>query len=496
MPAAGRPSSYYDSLVNVPKYDYNQVFKAQYPNAQPYGGGLTVQEQFKSLQDAKAADVADTGKTPTPNTPSQDVGGTGTGGDGAGGDGAGGDGAGGFAGGAVKGTKIGKFAAGGIVSLAEGGTAAPTSLPAPATSATLGVAQPTFTNAGGVQVNQNQYNSDPWHNPIYLSYHSPYAKMGGIGSIYSGGSGGTSPGGSPPPNGGNTPPPSGGSTGGTGNTGTPGGDTGTPGGNIGPPGSGSGATPPPVGNGGGNDSGVGTGEGDQVAPTLTPAQLADYLMLNQDVKNAYSSDPSKNFGATDIIDFAGKHWAANGYKEGRSYTPDPTQTYNPFLTATGAQAELPATLDPNNIQYYLSANPDVMDAYNRYGQAFGFTSPEDWAQAHWANYGRAENRSYMPAGSADVSGWAKGGSIPSKQSPYLSSTEDGMADTLPATINNKTPARLAGGEFVVPADVVSALGNGNSNAGAKQLYTMMAKVRQARHGTNKQPKQINPSNFV
>ena len=59
---------------------------------------------------------------------------------------------------------------------------------------------------------------------------------------------------------------------------------------------------------------------------------------------------------------------------------------------------------------------------------------------------------------------------------------DGMSDSIPASISGKRPARLADGEFVVPADVVSHLGNGSTDAGAKQLYAMMNKVRQARTG--------------
>jgi len=55
---------------------------------------------------------------------------------------------------------------------------------------------------------------------------------------------------------------------------------------------------------------------------------------------------------------------------------------------------------------------------------------------------------------------------------------------------------LADGEFVVPADVVSHLGNGSTDAGAKQLYAMMDKVRKARTGTTKQGKKINPNKFV
>lgn len=73
---------------------------------------------------------------------------------------------------------------------------------------------------------------------------------------------------------------------------------------------------------------------------------------------------------------------------------------------------------------------------------------------------------------------------------------DGMSDSIPATIAGKQPARLANDEFVVPADVVSHLGNGSSDAGAKQLYRMMDKVRAARTGKKSQAKQINPDKYM
>jgi hypothetical protein len=73
---------------------------------------------------------------------------------------------------------------------------------------------------------------------------------------------------------------------------------------------------------------------------------------------------------------------------------------------------------------------------------------------------------------------------------------DGMSDNIPAQIGKHQPARLADGEFVVPADVVSHLGNGSTDAGAKKLYSMMDKVRKARTGKKAQGKQINPNKFL
>lgn len=73
---------------------------------------------------------------------------------------------------------------------------------------------------------------------------------------------------------------------------------------------------------------------------------------------------------------------------------------------------------------------------------------------------------------------------------------DGMSDSIPASIGKRQPARLADGEFVIPADVVSHLGNGSTDAGAKQLYDMMDKVRRARTGTTEQGKEINPRRMM
>jgi hypothetical protein len=60
---------------------------------------------------------------------------------------------------------------------------------------------------------------------------------------------------------------------------------------------------------------------------------------------------------------------------------------------------------------------------------------------------------------------------------------DGVSDDIPAQIGAKQPARLADGEFVVPARIVSELGNGSTDAGAKRLYDMMDRVQKNRRKT-------------
>jgi hypothetical protein len=91
---------------------------------------------------------------------------------------------------------------------------------------------------------------------------------------------------------------------------------------------------------------------------------------------------------------------------------------------------------------------------------------------------------------------AAGGLANLKRGTYLRGGTDGMADKLRTSIDGGQPAALSHGEFVVPADVVSHLGNGNSDAGAKRLYAMMDKVRQARTGNKKQGKQIDPNKYM
>jgi len=94
-------------------------------------------------------------------------------------------------------------------------------------------------------------------------------------------------------------------------------------------------------------------------------------------------------------------------------------------------------------------------------------------------------------GITSLGGYAAGGNPRLLRGPG-----DGMSDNIPATIAGKQPARLADGEFVIPADVVSHLGNGSTEAGAKKLHKMMNDVRKARTGNPKQGKQINPNKFM
>ena len=92
-------------------------------------------------------------------------------------------------------------------------------------------------------------------------------------------------------------------------------------------------------------------------------------------------------------------------------------------------------------------------------------------------------------GISSLGGYSDGGRM-------LKGPGDGMSDSIPGVIGNKQPARLADGEFVVPADVVSHLGNGSTDAGARKLYSMMDKIRKARTGKKKQAPAVNTGRFM
>jgi hypothetical protein len=72
-----------------------------------------------------------------------------------------------------------------------------------------------------------------------------------------------------------------------------------------------------------------------------------------------------------------------------------------------------------------------------------------------------------------LGGYSDGGRL-------LKGPGDGVSDSIPAVIGKRQPARLADGEFVIPARIVSELGNGSTEAGARKLYAMMERVQKSR----------------
>jgi hypothetical protein len=163
------------------------------------------------------------------------------------------------------------------------------------------------------------------------------------------------------------------------------------------------------------------------------------------------------------------------------------------------------------------AEPDVLTPEEVQAELDSYINPYDESQIDLNDYGLGDvtydwssDMSDVDYSGMDYSGFdfgsndldlsefdfAKGGAINMAKGRYLQGDTDGMADKIPAKIGQDQPAALSHGEFVVPADVVSHLGNGNSDAGAKKLYQMMDKIRVARTGNKEQGKKINPDKFM
>jgi len=206
----------------------------------------------------------------------------------------------------------------------------------------------------------------------------------------------------------------------------------------------------------------------------TPEQAAQY---GQAYTNAFANPQIVNPGignATNAQMIAGGGTGLMGYQSKRpgAYTP-------PNAIDTGGSLSK-FHYDPNNY------SPDVV------------IPPRPPYQANYSGMaGAAEGGIMSLAGG----GYAHGGKAYSlgdysDGGRLLKGPGDGMSDDIPATIGHKQEARLADGEFVVPADVVSGLGNGSTDAGAKHLYKMMDKVRHARTGRKTQGKQIEAEKYV
>jgi hypothetical protein len=120
------------------------------------------------------------------------------------------------------------------------------------------------------------------------------------------------------------------------------------------------------------------------------------------------------------------------------------------------------------------------------------TTPMSIAEARAKAKEQAEGIAALQGGT----GMAAGGILALREGRYLDGSTDGMADKVPARIDNGQEARLSDGEFVIPADVVSHLGNGNSDAGARVLHEMMNRVRKERTGNEKQGKEVDPMRML
>jgi hypothetical protein len=176
---------------------------------------------------------------------------------------------------------------------------------------------------------------------------------------------------------------------------------------------------------------------------------------------------------------------------------------NKFLQS-GLNAIVNAT-DPNAVQpgqggEWVDDTSNLIKSYTFDPATGGFTSvaapkvfrpftPATTQDTYGGGYANGGIASLAQGGQSHLGDYSDGGRL-------LRGPGDGVSDSIPASIGDKRPARLADGEFVVSADVVSGLGNGSTEAGARKLYAMMDRVRKARTGTKKMGKTVNSDRLV
>ena len=146
---------------------------------------------------------------------------------------------------------------------------------------------------------------------------------------------------------------------------------------------------------------------------------------------------------------------------------------NPFANTTPGIVTLQSAAAP---QPYVPPSP-IISKQQVYSPAL---TPEEQALQQAALLASLQNQPKTMA-SGGMTGYNLGGY--SDGGRLLKGPGDGVSDSIPASIGNRQPARLADGEFVIPARIVSEIGNGSTDAGARKLYAMMDRIQRARNKT-------------
>ena len=143
----------------------------------------------------------------------------------------------------------------------------------------------------------------------------------------------------------------------------------------------------------------------------------------------------------------------------------------------GTQAPNPQDMfDSFNQAYTEGAAPSQSAGENDAGVNAGAAADAAASQSAGENAAQGGLLALAQGGVSNLGGYSDGGRL-------LRGPGDGISDSIPAVIGKKQPARLADGEFVIPARIVSELGNGSTEAGARKLYAMMERVQRARGKT-------------
>ncbi len=143
------------------------------------------------------------------------------------------------------------------------------------------------------------------------------------------------------------------------------------------------------------------------------------------------------------------------------------------LPTENVQSRYQAAMGPNMLARRPGSGGVTYFSPMQYSPIGNFTTTAPAAPVETPETIVAAGGGMMGGGISDLGGYSDGGRL-------LRGPGDGVSDSIPASINNKQPARLADGEFVIPARIVSELGNGSTEAGARKLYAMMSRIQKSR----------------
>ena len=197
------------------------------------------------------------------------------------------------------------------------------------------------------------------------------------------------------------------------------------------------------------------------------------------------ADTVKGVGNLAFSDAAGRQAAAEAAKAGMSVSPT-TAAATTFMGMSGEAARDTELAAERENAALFAEKEDKEKRFRELAQRLQQQYPFEYAKGGLTSLARG-GMTYMEAG---------GTTGPTGTPREVVGNGDGMSDSIPADIEGVQEARLADGEFVVPADVVADIGNGSSDAGSKKLYDMMDRIRMARHGTKKQPPEINAERLM
>ena len=224
-------------------------------------------------------------------------------------------------------------------------------------------------------------------------------------------------------------------------------------------------------------------------PTSAQAAMASY----EPNTNPLTGEPT-GFAAGGIASYSGKYGSVVAMNEA---TQDLENLYGRRLVMSTPTPDVGIYQDTDPNTRSLSPYEAALYRINQKAKAAGMgknavSLPKPQVQLGQINTDNIPDTTDMASGGITSLGSYAAGGNPR----LLKGPGDGMSDSIPANIGGKQPARLADGEFVVPADVVSHLGNGSTDAGAKKLYSMMDNIRRARTGRKKQAPAVKPDKYL